>query len=118
MPITGTVIFILDRGFGFIKKDEPGPDVFFHRRKVAQSDVDVICAGRVAGSFPAYHPRTGPATHDVFLDTRKKLGSARPLLKIFPREASVGGFSLAWFETDRDYRRGHRDPENHCAIRA
>ncbi len=63
-------------------------------------------------------PRTGPATHDVFLDTRKKLGSARPLLKIFPREASVGCFSLAWFETDRDYRRGHRDPENHCAIKS
>lgn len=39
--------FLADRGFGFIKPDEEGPDLFLHARTVRSSGIqpEVLCKG-------------------------------------------------------------------------
>jgi CspA family cold shock protein len=44
--LTGTVCFFSDsRGFGFLKPDDGGSDIFFHRHALIHANIDTIEVG-------------------------------------------------------------------------
>ncbi len=62
--MTGTIASKKDKGFGFIKPDDGGKDVFFHAQNVADNMFDELNEGDKV-SFEIEQGPKGPAAKDV-----------------------------------------------------
>jgi CspA family cold shock protein len=62
--MTGTIIRKTDKGFGFIKPDDGGKDVFFHATSVVDATFDEIEEGAKV-TFEIEQGPKGPAARDV-----------------------------------------------------
>lgn len=63
--MTGTVVRKKDNGFGFIKPDDGGKDVFFHAQSLIDFAFDDIVEGKTQVSFDVEQGPKGPAAANV-----------------------------------------------------
>ncbi len=62
--MTGTIVRLNDRGFGFIKPDEGDKDVFFHARSIVDVTYDDLREGDKV-TFEMEEGPKGPAAANV-----------------------------------------------------
>jgi len=62
--MTGTIIRKTDKGFGFIKPDDGGKDVFYHATAVVDTTFEELGEGEKV-TFEIEQGPKGPAARDV-----------------------------------------------------
>ncbi len=62
--MTGSIVRKTDKGFGFIKPDDGGKDVFFHAQNVVDGLFDELAEGEKV-TFEIEQGPKGPAAQDV-----------------------------------------------------
>lgn len=62
----GRIVRVKDKGFGFIKPDEGGPDIFFHATGLKGADWDAVHEGRQV-TFSTVNGEKGLKAVDVVL---------------------------------------------------
>ncbi len=62
--MTGSIVRKTDKGFGFIKPDDGGKDVFFHAQNVVDGLFDELTEGQKV-TFEIEQGPKGPAAKDV-----------------------------------------------------
>ncbi len=62
--MTGSIVRKTDKGFGFIKPDDGGKDVFFHAQNVVDGMFDELAEGEKV-TFEIEQGPKGPAAKDV-----------------------------------------------------
>ncbi|MFM2340049.1 MAG: hypothetical protein RLZZ360_685 [Candidatus Parcubacteria bacterium] len=62
--MTGSIVRKTDKGFGFIKPDDGGKDVFFHAQNVVDGLFDELAEGEKV-TFEIEQGPKGPAAKDV-----------------------------------------------------
>jgi CspA family cold shock protein len=64
--MTGKIVRVKDKGFGFIKPDEGGPDIFFHATGLKGAEWDAVREGRRV-SFDTANGEKGLKAIDIVL---------------------------------------------------
>jgi len=64
---SGTIVrIVMDRGFGFIKPDDDGPDIFFHHSSLPEGGFDALQEGQTVEYETGRDPRSDrPRAQDV-----------------------------------------------------
>ncbi|MBP9717391.1 MAG: cold shock domain-containing protein [Candidatus Pacebacteria bacterium] len=62
--MTGSIVRKTDKGFGFIKPDDGGKDVFFHAQNVVDGLFDELAEGEKV-AFEIEQGPKGPAAKDI-----------------------------------------------------